>query len=240
MRRKEGRRGGPACEEGCPREGGRRDRVFFPLDFIKWNLKGKVEPEAGFLITLNLKFGFDKPGWLTSPARTSAEGGCSFEDGAGLCFPLFSPPMPRRGAEERMLPARRAPWFVQWGGFGGEGDHPDLGCPLGPWLPSVFGKASFYGAPIAYRPLCYGGTCLVASPHPNHPMGKKPFHPHSPHGEPKIQTSPAPSPKLPGPVSSRGRIWTQDTSALNQDGPTELSCTPRRCWGLAMERDPAP
>lgn len=28
-----------------------RDRGFFSLGFIKWNLKGNTEPEGGFLIT---------------------------------------------------------------------------------------------------------------------------------------------------------------------------------------------
>ena len=37
--------------EGCPGEGGSRDRGFFSLGFIKWNLKGNIEPEGGFLIT---------------------------------------------------------------------------------------------------------------------------------------------------------------------------------------------
>ena len=37
--------------EGCPRVGESRDRGFFSLGFIKWNLKGNIEPEGGFLIT---------------------------------------------------------------------------------------------------------------------------------------------------------------------------------------------
>lgn len=36
---------------GCSREGESRDRGFFSLGFIKWNLKGNIEPEGGFLIT---------------------------------------------------------------------------------------------------------------------------------------------------------------------------------------------
>lgn len=38
---------------------------------------------------MNLKFGFDKPRRLASPARTLAEGGSSFEDGAAFCFSFF-------------------------------------------------------------------------------------------------------------------------------------------------------
>lgn len=37
--------------EGCPGGGESRDRGFFSLGFIKWNLKGNIEPEGGFLIT---------------------------------------------------------------------------------------------------------------------------------------------------------------------------------------------
>lgn len=37
--------------EGRSTEGESRDRGFFSLGFIKWNLKGNIEPEGGFLIT---------------------------------------------------------------------------------------------------------------------------------------------------------------------------------------------
>lgn len=187
---------------------------------------------------MNLKFGFDKAGWLTSPARTSAEGGCGFEDGAALCFPLFSPPTPRRGAEERILPARRAPWFVQWGGSGVRGISRIWAVRWNHGSPPSSAKPAFM------EHLLHTGHCateahaLLPPPYPNHPVGKKPFHPHSPHEEPKIQTSPVPSPKLPRPVSSRGRIWTQDTSALNQDGPAELSCTPPEMLGAGNGERP--
>ena len=57
-RRKEGGRGGPEEGPGClgvgegwSGEGESRDRGFFSLGFIKWNLKGNIEPEGGFLIT---------------------------------------------------------------------------------------------------------------------------------------------------------------------------------------------
>lgn len=58
-RRREERQGGPAGGQadsvqwrgGGSREGESRDRGFFSLGFIKWNLKGNIEPEGGFLIT---------------------------------------------------------------------------------------------------------------------------------------------------------------------------------------------
>lgn len=36
---------------GRSREGESLDRGFFSLGFIKWNLKGNIEPKGGFLIT---------------------------------------------------------------------------------------------------------------------------------------------------------------------------------------------
>lgn len=41
-----------SCAGGGARHRRReRDRGFFSLGFIKWNLKGNIEPEGGFLIT---------------------------------------------------------------------------------------------------------------------------------------------------------------------------------------------
>lgn len=57
-RREERGRGGPdrgqavsAQRGGGGSRGESRARGFFSLGFIKWNLKGNIEPEGGFLIT---------------------------------------------------------------------------------------------------------------------------------------------------------------------------------------------
>lgn len=68
------------------------------------------------------------------------EGGCSFEDGTGLCFPFFFPPPPLQGGCAGQESTTVSPMERCWG----EGDHLGLRYQPGPWLLSIFGKPGFY------------------------------------------------------------------------------------------------